>query len=81
MRVCVCQVYYISKASLKIANKQYTSVKNDYEMTLNGESTLIPCEDSGDVPMVQCEFVAIGDLESKEKDAVIGKEPPINYLH
>uniref|UniRef100_A0A669DPH6 Replication protein A subunit n=1 Tax=Oreochromis niloticus TaxID=8128 RepID=A0A669DPH6_ORENI len=53
------KVYYISKGSLKIANKQYTSVKNDYEMTLNGESTIIPCEDSCDVPMVQCDFVSI----------------------
>ncbi|XP_034556772.1 replication protein A 70 kDa DNA-binding subunit [Notolabrus celidotus] len=67
----VGKVYYISKCSLKIANKQYTSVKNDYEMTLNGESTIIPCEDSTDVPMVQCDFVSIGDLESREKDAII----------
>lgn len=67
----VGKVYYISKCSLKIANKQYTSVKNDYEMTLNGESTIIPCEDSCDVPMVQCDFVSIGDLESREKDAII----------
>ncbi|XP_035479247.2 replication protein A 70 kDa DNA-binding subunit isoform X1 [Scophthalmus maximus] len=65
------KVYYISKGSLKIANKQYTAVKNDYEMTLNGESTVIPCEDSCDVPMVQCDFVSIGDLESREKDAII----------
>uniref|UniRef100_A0A3P9P047 Replication protein A subunit n=1 Tax=Poecilia reticulata TaxID=8081 RepID=A0A3P9P047_POERE len=67
----VGKVYYISKGSLKIANKQYTSVKNDYEMTLNGESTVIPCEDSCDVPMVQCDFVSIGDLENREKDAII----------
>lgn len=67
----VGKVYYVSKCSLKIANKQYTSVKNDYEMTLNGESTIIPCEDSCDVPMVQCDFVSIGDLESREKDAII----------
>ncbi|XP_029373361.1 replication protein A 70 kDa DNA-binding subunit isoform X2 [Echeneis naucrates] len=67
----VGKVYYISKCSLKIANKQYTSVKNDYEMTLNGESTVIPCEDSCDVPMVQCSFVPIAELENKEKDAVI----------
>ncbi|XP_069568456.1 replication protein A 70 kDa DNA-binding subunit [Brachyistius frenatus] len=65
------KVYYISKASLKIANKQYTSVKNDYEMTLNGESSIIPCDDSGDVPMVQCNFVSIGDLESRDADAII----------
>lgn len=68
------QVYYISKCSLKIANKQYTSVKNDYEMTLNGESSIVPCEDSSNVPMVQCDFVSIGDLENKEKDSVVGKE-------
>lgn len=67
----VGKVYYISKCSLKIANKQYTSVKNDYEMTLNGESSIIPCEDSCDVPMVQCDFVAINDLENKEKDSIV----------
>ncbi|KAJ0021968.1 hypothetical protein NQD34_009458 [Periophthalmus magnuspinnatus] len=65
------KVYYFSRASLKIANKQYTSVKNDYEMTLNGESSIIPCEDSCDVPMVQCDFVTIGDLEMKEKDSIL----------
>uniref|UniRef100_A0A674MVP2 Replication protein A subunit n=1 Tax=Takifugu rubripes TaxID=31033 RepID=A0A674MVP2_TAKRU len=65
------KVYYISKCSLKIANKQYTSVKNDYEMTLNGESSIVPCEDSCDVPMVQCDFVSIGDLENKEKDSIV----------
>ncbi|XP_036939586.1 replication protein A 70 kDa DNA-binding subunit isoform X1 [Acanthopagrus latus] len=67
----VGKVYYISKGSLKIANKQYTSVKNDYEMTLNGETSIIPCEDSSDVPMVQCDFVSIGDLGNREKDAII----------
>lgn len=67
----VGKVYFVSKASLKIANKQYTSVKNDYEMTLNGESTIIPCDDGGDIPMVQCEFVTIADLESRDKDAIV----------
>ncbi|KAF7666787.1 hypothetical protein LDENG_00091630 [Lucifuga dentata] len=65
------KVYYISKGSLKIANKQYTSVKNDYEMTLNGESTIIPCEDSSDVPMGQCDFVSIGELENRDKDTIL----------
>ncbi|XP_071383234.1 replication protein A 70 kDa DNA-binding subunit isoform X1 [Centroberyx affinis] len=65
------KVFYISKGSLKIANKQYTSVKNDYEMTLNGESSIIPCDDSSDVPMVQCDFISIGDLENRDKDAIV----------
>lgn len=66
-------MFYISKGSLKIANKQYSSLKNDYEMTLNGESTIIPCEDTQDVPMVQCNFVSIADLQAREKDTILGK--------
>ncbi|XP_056613612.1 replication protein A 70 kDa DNA-binding subunit [Triplophysa dalaica] len=65
------KVYYISKGTLKIANKQFTSLKNDYEMTLNGETSIIPCEDSADVPMLQCDFVSIADLESREKDSIV----------
>ncbi|KAF7218668.1 replication protein A 70 kDa DNA-binding subunit [Nothobranchius furzeri] len=67
----VGKVYYISKGSLKIANKQYTSVKNDYEMTLNGETSIVPCEDSCDVPTVQCDFVSIAELENRDKDAIV----------
>ncbi|KAK9521047.1 hypothetical protein VZT92_020886 [Zoarces viviparus] len=67
----VGKVYYVSKGSLKIANKQYTSVKNDYEMTLNGDSSIIPCEDDSDVPVIHCDFVPIGDLENREKDAIV----------
>ncbi|XP_069471464.1 replication protein A 70 kDa DNA-binding subunit [Ambystoma mexicanum] len=67
----VNKVYYFSKGTLKIANKQYTAVKNDYEMTFNNETSVIPCEDSTDVPTVQFEFVPIGDLESKGKDSMI----------
>ncbi|KAJ8347663.1 hypothetical protein SKAU_G00262520 [Synaphobranchus kaupii] len=65
------KVYYISKGTLKIANKQYTTVKNDYEMTMNGETSIIPCDDCQDVPMVQCDFVSIADLETRDKDAII----------
>ncbi|KAL5544628.1 hypothetical protein UlMin_008412 [Ulmus minor] len=32
------KVYYISKGSLKVANKQFKTVQNDYEMTLNENS-------------------------------------------
>uniref|UniRef100_A0AAY4EVM4 Replication protein A subunit n=1 Tax=Denticeps clupeoides TaxID=299321 RepID=A0AAY4EVM4_9TELE len=65
------KVFYISKGSLKIANKQFSSLKNDYEMTLNGESTIIPCDDCQDVPMLQCDFVPIAELESREKDSIL----------
>ena len=33
-------MYYISKGSLKTANKQYSSLKNDYEMTINNDTII-----------------------------------------
>ncbi|XP_068126178.1 replication protein A 70 kDa DNA-binding subunit [Hyperolius riggenbachi] len=67
----VNKVYYFSKGTLKIANKQYTAVKNDYEMTFNSETSVIPCEDSSEVPTVQFDFVPISELENKNKDTLI----------
>ena len=34
------QVYYISKGKLKPANKKFSSIKNDYELTL-GQETVV----------------------------------------
>ncbi|CAG5872957.1 unnamed protein product [Menidia menidia] len=65
------KVYYISKATLKVANKQYTKLKNDYEMTLNAHSSIVPCDDSQGIPAMQCDFVPIGQLENRDKDAII----------
>ncbi|XP_008693500.1 replication protein A 70 kDa DNA-binding subunit isoform X2 [Ursus maritimus] len=65
------KVYYISKGILKIANKQFTAVKNDYEMTFNNETSVMPCEDGHHLPTVQFDFTGIGDLESKPKDSLI----------
>ena len=67
------QVYYFSKGTLKIANKQFTAVKNDYEMTFNNETSVMPCEDGHHLPTVQFDFTGIGDLESKSKDSLVGK--------
>ncbi|KAM4726414.1 replication protein A 70 kDa DNA-binding subunit-like [Anableps anableps] len=65
------KVYYISKATLKVANKQYTTLKNDYEMTLHAHSSIVPCMDSQDIPTMQCDFVPIGELENQMKDSII----------
>ena len=55
-------------------------MKNDYEMTLNGESTIIPCEDGCDVPVMQFDFISIAELENRDKDAIVGKEQQ-RYTH
>lgn len=67
----VNKVYYFSKGTLKIANKQFTAVKNDYEMTFNNETSVMPCEDDRHLPTVQFDFTGIDDLESKSKDSLV----------
>lgn len=66
-------MYYITKGTLKAANKQYTTVKNDYEMTLHAHSSIVPCDDGQGIPAVHCDFVPIAELENRDKDAIIGK--------
>ena len=45
------KVYYISGANLKSANKQYASIKNDYEMSFNSRTQVTPCyEGASDIP-------------------------------
>lgn len=57
-----------------MANKQYTSVKNEYEMTLHAHSSIVPCDDGQSVPAVHYDFVPIAELENRDKDAIIGKK-------
>ncbi|KAK2549764.1 Replication protein A 70 kDa DNA-binding subunit [Acropora cervicornis] len=60
----VNKVYYISKCSLKTANKQYSSIKNDYEMYINNDTIIELCHDPCDLPTIQYNFVSIGDLSN-----------------
>uniref|UniRef100_A0A8K9WQG8 Replication protein A subunit n=1 Tax=Oncorhynchus mykiss TaxID=8022 RepID=A0A8K9WQG8_ONCMY len=65
------KVYYISRGKLKEANKKYNTLKNNYEMTLLSETSIVPCEDDQDLPMVECDFILIAQLKHMEKDNII----------
>ncbi|KAL6649484.1 hypothetical protein ACP70R_013708 [Stipagrostis hirtigluma subsp. patula] len=58
------KVYYVSKGSLKIANKQFKTVRNDYEMTLNENAVVEEAEGETFIPQVQYNFVKIDQLGS-----------------
>ncbi|XP_064619964.1 replication protein A 70 kDa DNA-binding subunit-like [Lineus longissimus] len=58
----VGKIYYVSKGTLKTANKQYSSVNNDYEMTFNNETTIVPSDDDGSLPTVKFDFCPIQNL-------------------
>ena len=56
------KVYYISKGSLRIANKQFKTVQNDYEMTLSENAVVEEAEGESFIPPVQYNFVKIDML-------------------
>ncbi|XP_018310864.1 replication protein A 70 kDa DNA-binding subunit [Mycetomoellerius zeteki] len=65
-------VYYISRCTLKAANKQFCTLKNDYEMTMTGDTEIMPChENSDDIPTLQFDFCPISQVESKEKNDLL----------
>ncbi|XP_031572203.1 replication protein A 70 kDa DNA-binding subunit-like [Actinia tenebrosa] len=67
----VNKVYYFSKGSLKTANKQYSSLKNDYEMYLNNDTVIEVCTEECDLPTIMYNFVSISDLENINKDTMV----------
>jgi replication factor A1 len=60
------KLYYISKGSLRAANKRYSTINNEYEMTLNQSSEVeeIPEQESSSfkLPLVKYNFVNIDNL-------------------
>jgi len=68
----VGKVYYISNCSVKAANKQYSKLKNDYELTFkdNGAMELVE-DDTSDVPTMTYNFARISDLAAAEKDSSV----------
>ncbi|KAJ6795411.1 replication protein A 70 kDa DNA-binding subunit B [Iris pallida] len=58
------KVYYISKGSLRVANKQFKTVQNDYELTLNENSIVEEADGEALIPATKYNFVKIDQLGS-----------------
>lgn len=67
------QIYYFSKCTLKTANKQYSSVNNDYEMTFNADTMIEPCNEDVSLPSMTFDFTKINELDNKQPNTIIGK--------
>jgi len=69
----VGKVYLINNCSLKPANKQYSNLNNDYELTFreSTEMVMVTDEDTSAIPSLSFEFVKLGDLSEKDKDRVV----------
>ena len=64
--------YFFSGGRLKVANKQYTSIKNNYECTFDANSNISPAaEDPNAKINLQFDFVEIGKLEEVAADSTV----------
>ena len=68
-KAVVGKVFYISNCSVKNANKQYSKLNNDYELTFKDNGMMELAEDTGDIPTVTYNFVSVSDLASCAKDS------------
>ena len=68
-KAVVGKVFYISNCSVKNANKQYSKLNNDYELTFKDNGMMELAEDTGDIPTVTYNFVSVSDLASRAKDS------------
>lgn len=72
------KIYFFSKAQMKPANKQFSNLPNEYELTLTNDSMIQECTEQSDIPQVTYDFVPISQLSEKENNAVVGKSNELN---
>lgn len=65
------KAYFITKGTIKTANKKYSSLRNDYELTLNNDSIVEPCIDDNELPDINYNFRKIKDIEQVNKDGFV----------
>lgn len=62
----VDNVYFISRAQLKTANKQFSKLSNDYEMTFNSDTLIEPCHETDNLPKITYDILPISELTNKQ---------------
>ena len=65
-------VYYISTASIKLANKRYSNTNSQYEMTLKPDSDIQPALDGApEIKTQHFDFTKISEIEDKAADSIV----------
>ena len=62
----VDKVYYISKCQIKAANKMYSKLNNDYEMSTGNDTVIQECLEDTQIPAIKYNFIPINDIETME---------------
>lgn len=65
------KVYYIARARVGIAKKQFSKLDNDYELTFNSDSEIVEAEDASSVPSVTFNFVPLEKLQDVQPNEFV----------
>jgi len=69
----VNKVYFITRGSIKTANKKFSNLNNDYELTLSGETQVFPCHDFDDsqMPALKFNFTQLSNVKDVDVDGLV----------
>lgn len=65
------KVYYIARARVGIAKKQFTKLDNDYELTFNNDTEIEEASDAASVPSITFNFVPLHKLQDVEPNQTV----------
>jgi len=65
-------VYTFSQGKLKtVTNKQFSNIKNNYEISFDVNSDIRPCEDGDDIKVDSYNFVKISSISNIEPNSIV----------
>jgi len=65
------QVYTISKGSLKLANKRWNTLNNEYELTLNNDAEVQEVAEATEIKLQKFDFCQLVDMPNREPDTTV----------
>ncbi|GMK57399.1 hypothetical protein CspeluHIS016_0402330 [Cutaneotrichosporon spelunceum] len=74
------KVYFISRARINIAKKQFSNLNNEYEIMLESNSEIEPCDDDS-VPQVKYNFKPLANLDDVPKDGIVDVIGVVKEVH
>ncbi|KAN0128533.1 hypothetical protein V8E53_008361 [Lactarius tabidus] len=63
------RVYFVSRARVNLAKKKFSTVQNDYELSLDRGIEIEECQDT-DVPVIRYHFVNLSTLSDLQNEAI-----------
>lgn len=68
------RVYYFSRLNVKPANKKFTTVPHDFELSFINDTQVIPApDDDRSIPQIQYNFTPLCALKDLQPESFVGK--------